>query len=709
MNTSLFTDLAKPKAAAPEGVQPAKTAERSARKNSQKAPEGSSFAKHLDGSAGKAKPKDAAPHAPAKRPTADQPAEVNKPVHKKAMPAKDNVADEVALSQGSEDAKKTLAAAAAAVANTAGNEAQSSDDSAVLEKIKSLFDEKDVLATSQVPLLALISGQLQGLSPKDIPNLTANNPLIKAVMAEQDVAGVLAQSKTVGEIFQLLGVGKEVYQGAADKGLNLNAMVTPQAVIAAAGVDVKRATTELQLLKDNLPIDGVSKYMLRAAKMRAQTRGVAPQMSPAQMQQAAAQLNGQAPNVPGQPQQPTAAVSTGNFNAVGLPGEQISGYETPYEQQQISGVDAMRGQEQASVMQQRGDANINGIRPVRPQAGISVQAPQQASVDPMQAMNQQLQGQQVTVQNFSSNAAPVNIQEQLLQSQIQGVNGQVAKPLQMPTEFHAPEKVVNTDAAMPIQSFGTLQTVAATSANVTNAAAASATATGTKVMSSLPLESQMERLLVEMNGSVQTEMPKFDQGSSQGDGSGSFENPEAKMMYDLGTQLHRMESTKVAGNFSELLSTESSSNLINKVMERASLMVKEGGGSMKLDLGNAQIGKLEVALDVQSNKVDLKILAGSDHVRELINQDLPKLREALSAQDLNLAEVEVGVGDGSPWNGHNPEGFANSRENIEQQGNWQQGSNKMQRIANDYQQSTMTPQAMRRLAENHNGQVQVWA
>jgi flagellar hook-length control protein FliK len=78
------------------------------------------------------------------------------------------------------------------------------------------------------------------------------------------------------------------------------------------------------------------------------------------------------------------------------------------------------------------------------------------------------------------------------------------------------------------------------------------------------------------------------------------------------------------------------------------MMVRDGGGSMRVDLPTPW-GKVDLAVRIEGGNIQVRMLADSPQVRDALNQDLPRLRESLAGQNLNLGSVEVGVGGGNAW------------------------------------------------------------
>lgn len=92
------------------------------------------------------------------------------------------------------------------------------------------------------------------------------------------------------------------------------------------------------------------------------------------------------------------------------------------------------------------------------------------------------------------------------------------------------------------------------------------------------------------------------------------------------------------------LTSEQRLDMFQKVMDRATSLMNDGGGVVRLDFGSSGLGQLEMAVKMNDDKMDLKILTGSDRVKEAMMSELGKLRDALSVQNVQLGQVDVGVG-----------------------------------------------------------------
>ncbi|MBF0440712.1 MAG: flagellar hook-length control protein FliK [Oligoflexales bacterium] len=147
-------------------------------------------------------------------------------------------------------------------------------------------------------------------------------------------------------------------------------------------------------------------------------------------------------------------------------------------------------------------------------------------------------------------------------------------------------------------------------------------------------------------------------------------------------------------------------DITERIVKNASMMIKEGGGSIKIDLGSKELGDINLAIQVKDNNLDLRIVADSDKVREIIAGDLPRLRESLSEQKLNLNQVEIGLGGGRQWS-------ASLTDNSFGQGQFREeyredlAGNRSYSYSNSYQKTT--DPVSQRGTRFHNGKIQVLA
>lgn len=93
------------------------------------------------------------------------------------------------------------------------------------------------------------------------------------------------------------------------------------------------------------------------------------------------------------------------------------------------------------------------------------------------------------------------------------------------------------------------------------------------------------------------------------------------------------------------ISTKQRWNLMQQVIDRATAFIRGGNsGSMRLDLSSPELGPVEMAINLQDDRLDLRVMTGSKHIRDAMMSGLGQLRNALSVQQVQLGKVEVGSG-----------------------------------------------------------------
>lgn len=148
-------------------------------------------------------------------------------------------------------------------------------------------------------------------------------------------------------------------------------------------------------------------------------------------------------------------------------------------------------------------------------------------------------------------------------------------------------------------------------------------------------------------------------------------------------------------------------DLMQKVVDRAAFLAKDGGGVVRLDLGSAELGRLELAVKMTDDRVDLRILTSSDRVRDIMAAELNRLRDALTVQHVQLGKVEVGV------NGRNPNAqggfnqFAGNGGQGQQQGFFQGQRETLAKVLPARRPAMARP--VMSVPENRNGRLQIRA
>ena len=91
------------------------------------------------------------------------------------------------------------------------------------------------------------------------------------------------------------------------------------------------------------------------------------------------------------------------------------------------------------------------------------------------------------------------------------------------------------------------------------------------------------------------------------------------------------------------------SQIINQVIDRFTLNRTLESGNITLKLHPAELGELRMEIKVEQDNIKAHITTQNPQVQEILDRHLPRLREALEQQGLNLEQMTVTVGadDGS--------------------------------------------------------------
>ncbi len=526
---------------------------------------------------------------------------------------------------------------------------------AALQELQSLnfaLGGRDQLLLS-APALALLSGHLEQVVPSEIPQLLGNNQLLQGILASADIQGLLAEPLSLNSALKTLGLGDSpLALGVIAKGLG-SEVTTLGETLNALGFDVNRIQIEGSLLQQTIPLEGVQPYMLRSAKLRAQ--------EPDEIDQSLAAIAGMLPQVPmaprlemGQAQVPSEPQAHLNVKAQSA--------EVSLKSPEAGELSALPNPE-APVQLTESFQTLSGVTEVPIQAK---ETSDQASSDSLAAKVpeeiQRAQGKPLTQLNLAQANlvqvdpfAAIGARLQTLDRQVLVIDGE-----DMRKEAKADEVGMEDIAQLLAPSFGP-DTFGTELKNGMGAARQSAKS------ASSPLEALALSML---EGTVQEgerageNMSERDSSSSQG-GQG-----DGNSLFPMSSTPAQKESTaifQIQGPDTNNQATKLSQSLSQNVFENATMMLKEGGGSIRVDLGSEGLGSLDLALDIKDKTVELRIIASSPHARELLAQDLPKLRDSLLNQNLNLEKVEIGLNQGSSWSQSSGDGrsFRGQSQNQE--------------------------------------------
>ena len=102
-------------------------------------------------------------------------------------------------------------------------------------------------------------------------------------------------------------------------------------------------------------------------------------------------------------------------------------------------------------------------------------------------------------------------------------------------------------------------------------------------------------------------------------------------------------SSLATGRSESPMSSAQRAHFVQQVIDRATVLSQQGGGNVRLDLSSAELGRMEIAVEMEDDRLNLRVLTGSEGIRSALLGDMSKLRELLGQQNVLLGQIEVGV------------------------------------------------------------------
>ncbi|OQX20573.1 MAG: hypothetical protein BWK76_00725 [Desulfobulbaceae bacterium A2] len=124
--------------------------------------------------------------------------------------------------------------------------------------------------------------------------------------------------------------------------------------------------------------------------------------------------------------------------------------------------------------------------------------------------------------------------------------------------------------------------------------------------------------------------------------NGSLFSSELESLLNTDTSVPTSSSMKPSTGF-----TVSEAHLLQQVLDRFALNRRIESGSISLRLHPAELGELQLDVLVQRSTVQLQVTAQNPQVQELLEQNLPRLREALAQHGFSLDRMEVTLAENS--------------------------------------------------------------
>ena len=572
-------------------------------------------------------------------------------------------------------------------------------------------------AVKQSAALAFVTGQLEDVTPQEIPELVSKNPFINYALSS-DIIAFMQTPIPLGETLKALGLDASFAAKAASLGVDLTEPVTPKDLLKSLGIDPQRVVAELSLLKQNLPFGGLAPYMQRAAALHGQKRASAggdlnamaevgpgpdggkknknqdPMMEmagSAAMMSPMAMIQNQDPSF-GEGSEPRAGMRQMGGASGMMPGASPS-------------LSASVGQgpspaSQVLQMPQGMSAQSNvqsGAPQVNPMAGRPTGFSNSTTVagDPFADLGQQLNDTQDKIQ-ISGRGLDVQAGNRTLDALIAkqlGIGAQTEDALAPSTLNLGPVTSNMAKIAPPDVGLATKQQMTP-SRELSGSPMAWAddvepqVLIGKDVMQPMSIKATNVVPSAALDGSAVSSLAHLGSTPFSRSGDDDSERDGEKGRGDslaqhVGSPQHLAKTAEHSGFQLSGAAPEAPVDrqaAVQKLLDASQMAVGQNGKTVHIDLGSHETGPLNVALRVDNGMVDIRVLTDSRESRNILSQELPRLRESLSQQNLTLGKVEVGVDSGwsrsfqqqnsqrwnnpANWSGHDQNRQHNFAENL---------------------------------------------
>lgn len=481
--------------------------------------------------------------------------------------------------------------------------------------------------------LQFLEGTQSSGGVEELPQLMASSRFIMDALTEEDLGGYMNEDVKPSNVMRELGFGPELITQALALGVDTSGPLQRGQVLGALGADPKRVELELNRLKGAIALEGVSGYMqqsLAMAKSSGKQTGIMDKMTGPEIEDTGADLLAfkSSNSLETQAIMAQALVSASswgphnmaqpldvNFQSIGLnafnAGSPFGSNAGPM----LEILTGMSGGEQAMM---KGFAE--------PSAANSGQ-PAQESIIP--APSQEI------LQDSVSFSPPTDLTE--FKAKLQSEFGNSARVIEIGRgawdEFGETGDLGN-DGAMAFQDSVTFES-----------------------MQAPDLLAQRDMQGENRNSGQESNKETFEALSSADETEKAV--PEANLLSNIERGLAQ-EGIKPADTAeapapekaerSEIKSRHAS-DAFRKIQDAIRHTSVSNLGAMRLDLSSPETGNLEVAVRIdKDSQVDVRVMAGSGELRELVARELTQLKSALSEQNLNLREFTTRAWTGAEGN-----------------------------------------------------------
>jgi flagellar hook-length control protein FliK len=559
----------------------------------------------------------------------------------------------------------------------------------------------DKLTTDNVvnnnAILAFITGRLDKLEPDTLPALLADSQLIKQVLGSGDVAKFMESPQSINDLANLLELDQGLLSKAARDGLNPSDLVKPKEFIKALGIDPGQVTSELTILQQKLPAEGVAPYIDRARALAAVKNKSELIPNTAEMpttkagqkriQQATPSLESTVPSQTSE--EPANHIDRGLasmlMSGAAVQASRPAASDSVSVNSDIRQPDAIKAASLGAVNTNSssisdGSIIMTSVKKLNPDV-ITSNDPDQPLLDAFRSGINPMAvgiGPSLNIEDVDaiSSDEPVISEPVISEPVISEPDFQLTVSQTDPFAMSSSEIDQRSSTRIEFAGNG-LQARSLEEILLDRNVNLSIQTKQTNhvkdesdeislIASDVTDIEQIKTLNLELADKTDTITPLADSslgvslGSSEQsfrDGGSSFDERGQDTLSDIATSMDaKVSSNKDSSvSFSSKLTAPAASQpretLAQRILGQAEIMFKNGGGSMRMDVEAPGIGKVDVAINLNNNQLDIRIITASDQARDIITRDVAGLRDGLTQQGLNLRGLEVGkAGESSSRN-----------------------------------------------------------
>ena len=503
--------------------------------------------------------------------------------------------------------------------------------------------------------LQFLQSQLSGAALEALPQLMASSRFIADALMESDLSGYMSEDVKPSNVMRELGFNPDLITQAMALGVDASGSAQRGQVLGALGADPKRVESGLLRLKGAIAQDGVAGYMQQSLAM--------------------AKASGKKPDFMDRftgTETEEASSDMGDFKS-----------KTSLEMQALMAQSMVSSNNWGLMnLAQPAEAKFLSLASPTPPAAVAVQQVAEPVAE-VSFAHQTLE----TTATTATTATVDTIDMMQFKSSLQLEFGDNVKVLHVGPDAWEQLPVLNlvSEAGSPTQATKLLKQIAVEYSGDVSSEGGEAqeiVAPDTVTKNSAPPElASLKTTDLDVAGLSKLE-PRLSRESSKdkfepagnlvfGDSPPvkSTESQDAPSTQSTAAEMVLERPSGIEGGFAREtmkpaeaaeisapdkaerseVNARHASDTFRKIQDAVRRTSVSNIGAMRLDLSSPETGNLEITVRLNQNReVDVRVMAGSEELREMITRELPQLKASLGEQNLQLREF-----DSRSWSGPN--------------------------------------------------------